>query len=87
MNLIATNNMKTLLWIFLLLDCLIFLYSQYDDYVKGANIDWIPIILFLAFIGLGWWLRDSSPKWSLFILGLPVMLILFDMLTKNMFKH
>jgi hypothetical protein len=79
--------MRMLIWIFLLLDCLILLYSQYDDYVKGAKIDIVPLLLFVAFIGLGWWLRDSSPKWSLFILGLPVVLVLFNMLTKTWFKH
>jgi hypothetical protein len=79
--------MKTLLWIFLILDCLILLYSLYDDSVKGAKIDWMPTILFIAFIGLGWWLRDSAPNWSFFVLGLPVIWILFDMLTKTMFKH
>lgn len=79
--------MKTLFWIFLILDCLIFLYSLYDDYVKGADKEWTIRIVFLAFIGLGWWLRDSSPKWSIFIVALPVTLVLFDMLTKTMFKH
>jgi hypothetical protein len=79
--------MKTFLWIVFLLDCLILLYSQYDDYVKGAKIDIMPLSLLVAYIGLGWWLRDSSPKWSLFILALPVTLVLFNTFTKTWFKH
>jgi hypothetical protein len=72
--------MKTLFWIFLTINCLAFVVCFYETFFVSSNSSMMPALLFLAAcIGVGWWLRDSAPVWSLVASGLPTagLLLIF----------
>jgi hypothetical protein len=72
--------MKALFWIFLTIDCLAFLVCFYETFFVSSNSSMMTVLLLVAAcMGVGWWLRDSAPVWSLVAAGLPtaVVLLLF----------
>ena len=78
--------MKTLLWIFLALDCLIILFNLYETFVKQFKAEPIINIVLIICIVLGWWLQNSHFQWSIFIAGLPVSFVLLAGLFQLIYK-
>ncbi|MBK9014405.1 MAG: hypothetical protein IPM82_10115 [Saprospiraceae bacterium] len=64
--------MNTLLWICWVIDILLLLICLYETFAVSSNSSMGGLAFMLVvLLGLSWWLRASSPKWSLALAAVP----------------